>query len=296
MNRLSDYEGLAGLKVVRDGPFATTGKLTTPLDDLCVPLRAQAYVGEVNQNSRVTAVITTEALAEALDERLALAVASDPDAAHSEIHARLAEAHAKRMRAQPNQIDPSAHIDPAAWIEDHGVSIGAGAWLGPHVRISSGTTIGAGCVIHSGTALGVPGFNVGVIDGRQRIVPQLGGVRLGRDIEMLANCSVARAVFGGDTVMGDETVTDSLVYVAHDVQIGRKVQICAMANILGRTIVGDGAYIGPAAVIKNGLVLGPRARVSIGSVVTQNVAEGATVSGNFAVPHDRFLHHIKSIR
>lgn len=296
MNRLSDYEGVGGLKVVRDGHFATTGKLTTPLDDLCVPLRARAYVDEVNQKARVTAVITTAALADALDERLALAVASDPDAAHSEIHARLAEAHARRMRGQPNQIDPSAHIDPAAWIENHGISIGAGAWLGPHVRISSGTTIGDGCVIHSGTALGVPGFNVGVIGGRLRIVPQLGGVRLGRDIEMLANCSVARAVFGGDTVIGDETVTDSLVYVAHDVQIGRRVQICAMANILGRTIVGDEAYIGPAAVIKNGLVLGPRARVSIGSVVTQNVAEGATVSGNFAVPHDRFLHHIKSIR
>jgi UDP-3-O-[3-hydroxymyristoyl] glucosamine N-acyltransferase len=96
--------------------------------------------------------------------------------------------------------------------------------------------------------------------------------------------------------LGEETVADNLVYIAHDVQVGRQVQICALANILGRTVVGDNAYVGPSAVIKNGLKIGARARISIGSVVTQDVADGAVVSGNFAIGHDRFLTHLRSIR
>jgi UDP-3-O-[3-hydroxymyristoyl] glucosamine N-acyltransferase len=91
-------------------------------------------------------------------------------------------------------------------------------------------------------------------------------------------------------------VADNLVYIAHDVQIGRRVQICALVNILGRATIGDGAYLGPSAVIKNGLSLGANARVNIGAVVTQDVAAGAAVSGNFAISHERFLDHIRSIR
>lgn len=295
-HRLSDFRGLAGLDVLRDGEFAVTGKLSTPLDGLCVPLRSAKYAAEVNANPRVTAVVTTREIAGELDPRFAIGVADDVDAAHSEIHAKLAEAYAIELRARPNRIDASAVIDPAARIADHGVEIGARARIGAGVSIAPGVAVEADCVLHPGVALGVPGFNVGVIGGRQRIVPQMGGVRLRPFVELLANVCVARALFGGDTVLGEETVADNLVYIAHDVQIGRRVQICALANILGRAIIEDGAYIGPSAVIKNGLRVGAKAKVSIGAVVTRDVEAGAVVSGNFAVPHDRFLDHIRSIR
>lgn len=296
MPKLSDFTGLAGLAVVRDGQFANTGKLSTPLEALCVPMRGAGYADEVNANPQIAAVVTKEEIVERLDPRLAIAVAPDPDAAHSEIHARLAEQREAELRATPNRIDASAKIDPSARIADYGVEIGAGARIGPHAWLAPGVTVGEHCVLHSGVALGVPGFNVGTIGGRQKIVPQMGGVELHAHVEMLANSTVARAIFGGNTIIGEETVTDNLVYIAHDVQIGRRVQICALVNILGRTIVGDGAYIGPSAVVKNGLILGEKSRISIGAVVTQDVDAGATVSGNFAVPHNRFLDHIRSIR
>lgn len=296
IHRLSKFEGLAGLRLVRDGAFSVTGKLSTPLDDLCVPLRSAKYVTEVNANPRVAAVITKAEIAEGLDSRFAVAVSDDPDAAHSEIHARLAEARDAELRSMPTRIDSSAIIDPAARICGYGVEIGARARVGPNAIIAAGVTIEADCVLHPGVNLGIPGFNTGSIGGRQRIVPQMGGVRLKPFVELLANTCVARAIFGGETTLGEETVTDNLVYIAHDVQIGRQVQVCALANILGRTIVGDGAYIGPSVVIRNGLHIGDKARVSIGAVVTRDVAAGEVVSGNFAVPHDRFLDHIRSIR
>jgi UDP-3-O-[3-hydroxymyristoyl] glucosamine N-acyltransferase len=294
--RLSSFQGLAGLQVVRDGAFAVTGKLSTPLEGLCVPLRSAKYAAEVNGNPRITAVITKPEIVEELDARVAVAVADNPDAAHAEIHARLAEASEAALRARPNQIDSSAIIDPSARIADHGVEIGPRVRIGPHVAVAPGVAIEADCVLHAGVSLGVSGFNVGLIGGRQRILPQMGGVRLKPFVELLSNVCVARALFGGETLLGEETVADNLVYIAHDVQIGRRVQLCALVNILGRAIIEDEAYVGPSAVIKNGLHIGAKAKISIGAVVTQDVGAGAVVSGNFAIPHDRFLDHIRSIR
>lgn len=296
MARLSDFAGLAGLRVLRDGAFAVTGKLSTPLDALCVPLRSAKYAGEVNSNVRIAAVITKPEVVELLDTRFAVAVAENPDVAHAEVHAALAKRQEAELRSRPNQIDSSARIDARANIAENGVIIGPRAWVGANVSVAAGVSIEADCVLHSGVSLGIPGFNTGIIGGRQRIMPQVGGVRLLPYVELLSNVCVARALFGGETTLGEEVVADNLVYIAHDVQIGRRVQICALANILGRTIIGEGAYIGPSAVIKNGLHIGAGAKISIGSVVTQDVADNAIVSGNFAVPHDRFLEHIRSIR
>jgi UDP-3-O-[3-hydroxymyristoyl] glucosamine N-acyltransferase len=293
---LSTFQGLAGLNVLRDGQFDVTGKLSTLLDGLCVPLRSSEYTAEVNANPRVAAVITKPSIADELDERFAVAVADNPDAAHAEVHAQMAMASEAQLRARATMIDSTAIIDPSARISDYGVNIGARARVGANVVIAPGVTVEADCVLHSGVALGMPGFNVGIIGGRQRIIPHLGGVRLKPFVELLANVCVARALFGGETMLGEETVADNLAYIAHDVQIGRRVQICALANILGRTIIEDGAYIGPSAIVRNGLHIGAGAKVSIGAVVTQDVPASAVVSGNFAVPHDRFLNHIRSIR
>lgn len=295
-HRLGDFQGLAGLDVLRDGPFLLTGKLSTPLNGLCVPLRSAKYLDEVNANPRVAAVITTRDIADGLDARFAVATAEKPDAAHAELHARLAEMREVELRARPNRIDASAVIDSSARIADHGVEIGARVRIGPHVAIAPGVVVEDDCVLHPGVSLGVPGFNTGIIGGRQRIIPQLGGVRLRPYVELLSNVCVARALFGGETTLGEETVADNLVYIAHDVQIGRRVQICALVNILGRVEIGDGAYIGPSAVIINGARIGEMAKVSIGAVVTRDVPAGSTVSGNFAIPHDRFLTHLRSVR
>ena len=293
---MAQFAGLAGLAVLRDGAFAVTGKLSTRLDGLCVPLRSAKYLDEVNSNPRVTAVITTREIADGLDQRLAVAVADRPDEAHAEVHAFCAEAREAELKAQPNVIDGSAHIDPAARIAGYGVEIGPRCHIGPGATILPGVRLEDDCVLHPGVTLGVPGFNTGIIGGRQRIIPQLGGVRLKPFVELLANVCVARALFGGETTLGEETVVDNLVYIAHDVQIGRRVQICALVNILGRVEIGDYAYIGPSSVIVNGARIGERAKVSIGAVVTRDVAPGATVSGNFAIPHDRFLTHLRSVR
>lgn len=78
-------------------------------------------------------------------------------------------------------------------------------------------------------------------------------------------------------------------YVEHDCVIGDFVTFAPGAKCNGNVVIGDHAYIGAGAVIKQGrpgapLVIGARAIVGMGAVVTRNVPAGATVVGNPARP------------
>jgi UDP-3-O-[3-hydroxymyristoyl] glucosamine N-acyltransferase len=110
------------------------------------------------------------------------------------------------------------------------------------------------------------------------------------------NCVIGRATFGGFTKIGAETLIDAGVSISHDCEIGAEVTICANASISGRATVGRGAYIGPNAAISNGVALGDKSVVSIGSVVTRAVAPNTRVTGNFAMPHAKWLALIRKFR
>jgi UDP-3-O-[3-hydroxymyristoyl] glucosamine N-acyltransferase len=68
------------------------------------------------------------------------------------------------------------------------------------------------------------------------------------------------------------------------------------AIITGSSTVEDDVWIGPSATISNQVKVGSGARVTMGSVVTQNVEPGRHVTGNFAIDHSNFIEFIKSIR
>lgn len=77
--------------------------------------------------------------------------------------------------------------------------------------------------------------------------------------------------------------------IAHDVMIGANATPGAEALISGHVDIGADAHIGPRAVIMNGtarrpLVIGAGAVVGVGAVVMRDVAPGARVMGNPAMP------------
>src|SRR5258706_13542777 len=85
---LTAFAGVASLEVRRDGEFSVTGKLSTPLDGLLVPITGARWVEQANANPRVVAVVTTAALAGGFDQRMAVGGAPFPFQAHRQIHAR----------------------------------------------------------------------------------------------------------------------------------------------------------------------------------------------------------------
>lgn len=73
-------------------------------------------------------------------------------------------------------------------------------------------------------------------------------------------------------------------YVEHDCVIRDFVTFAPGVKCNGNVTIGDRAYIGSGAVIRQGLTIGPDAIVGMGAVVTRDVPAGATVVGNPAKP------------
>lgn len=78
-------------------------------------------------------------------------------------------------------------------------------------------------------------------------------------------------------------------YVAHDCVIGDFVTFAPGVMCNGRVRIGDGAYIGTGAILREGsearpIVVGEGAVVGMGAVVTKSVPPFTTVVGNPAAP------------
>ncbi len=66
--------------------------------------------------------------------------------------------------------------------------------------------------------------------------------------------------------------------------------------VAGSAKIGDDVWIGPSASVSSGVEIGDGASITLGSVVTKNVAPGQRVTGNFAIDHDKFIAFLKTIR
>jgi UDP-3-O-[3-hydroxymyristoyl] glucosamine N-acyltransferase len=72
--------------------------------------------------------------------------------------------------------------------------------------------------------------------------------------------------------------------------------IAGNTQIAGNVVMGENVWIGPSVTIADGLSIGKNSKVLIGSLVTTPVAEGQTVSGNFALDHSKQLKHFAYIK
>lgn len=167
-----------------------------------------------------------------------------------------------------------------------GVEIGEDTELQPQVTCYSGTTIGRHVVIHTGVCLGSDGF--GYIPGRagapHRKIPHVGRCIIGNDVEIGANCCVDRGSVD-DTVIGDGTKLDNLVHIAHNVQVGKRCLILALAGIAGSSRVEDDVIIAGEVGVSDHVTIGKGARVLVQAGVIGDIAPGATVWGTPARPH-----------
>ncbi|MEM7304421.1 MAG: UDP-3-O-(3-hydroxymyristoyl)glucosamine N-acyltransferase [Pseudomonadota bacterium] len=118
------------------------------------------------------------------------------------------------------------------------VSIGADSVIYPNVTISYQCNIGERCIIKSGAVIGMEGFGFAQ-DQQQKSyrVPQLGNVVIGNDVVIGANCTIDRAAFL-DTKIGNGCKFDTLIHIAHNVQIDEDGLIAAQSVVAGSTVIG----------------------------------------------------------
>ncbi|WP_158237469.1 DapH/DapD/GlmU-related protein [Halegenticoccus soli] len=174
-------------------------------------------------------------------------------------------------------------IHPTAVVED-GAEVGERCRIGAHVYVGDAVTIGDDCRIHAGTVVGEAGFGF-ARDRTGRPLRQVhdGEVVIEDGVEIGANCSIDRAVFG-ETVVGEGSVLSGGIHIAHQVKIGENVSIAYGSGVSGSTEIGDGVVVHPHVSVAGHLTVGDGAELGIGSTVLDDVPPDTTVVGTPARP------------
>ena len=190
-------------------------------------------------------------------------------------------------------LGKNARIEPGCLI-GHDVVIGDNAWIKSGARIKY-ARIGDNFIACENCTVGTSAFTMADDENGDKIrIPTLGGVVIGNDVEIGAMSDIPCGS-AGDTVIEDHVKIDALVHVGHDNRLGRNVEITCGVVVGGFNDVGEGTFLGLNAVTRNRITLGDGSRISMGAVVTQSVAPGATMTGNFAIPHKLFLSKLKEM-
>ena len=121
---------------------------------------------------------------------------------------------------------------------EENVKIGSDTVIHPNVTIGYECEIGDRCIIKSGAVIGMEGFGFAQ-DQQQKShrIPQLGNVVIGNDVVIGANCTIDRAAFL-QTHIGDGCKFDTLVHIAHNVQVGEDGLMASQSAVAGSTIIG----------------------------------------------------------
>lgn len=186
--------------------------------------------------------------------------------------------NARPVRPESAPVGEDVVVESGAVIEK-GASIGAGCQIGPNAVIHAGVVLEAGVVVGAGSVLGRPGFGFAVgPGGERRRIPQLGGVRIGRDAEIGALCTVDAGTLR-PTEIGQKTKLDAHVHVGHNVRIGENCMIAAQVGFAGSVDVGDEVWIGGQSGVADHVSIGRGARIAAKSGIITDVPSGATVAG-----------------
>jgi len=262
---------------------------------------SESFLKESIQLKNISAIITTREIYSSCKQELdriskGIILSSKPSETFFRFHNHLFYNTDFYNIKKKKSIGKNCNISKLAYISDDNVNIGDYANIEDFVRINSNVKIGNNCVIGAGSIIGNQGFQFIKLPDEIVPVAHAGGVLIGNDVEIRSNCVIDKHIFKKNTSIGDQTKLDNLVYLAHMSIIGKRCLIGSHAVINGNTIIGNNSWIGPGAVISDSLTIGENVFVSLGSVVTKDLKTGEKVTGNFAIPHEKFINNLKKIR
>jgi UDP-3-O-[3-hydroxymyristoyl] glucosamine N-acyltransferase len=192
------------------------------------------------------------------------------------------------------RIDPAAHIGAFAVIGPRS-RIGAGALIGPHcvigadvivgaqvrllarVTLCDGVAVGERSILHPGVVVGSDGFGFAPDGAAWLKVPQVGGVRIGADVEVGANTTIDRGAIG-DTVLADGVKLDNQIQIGHNVRVGAHTAIAGCTGVSGSTVIGERCQIGGACAIGGHLLITDDVHITGFSMISHSIPKPGVYS------------------
>jgi UDP-3-O-[3-hydroxymyristoyl] glucosamine N-acyltransferase len=208
---------------------------------------------------------------------------------------------------QPAGVHPGAVVAPSARLGER-VSIGAGCVVGggcvlgdetclyPGVVLYANCRLGKRVIVHSGAVIGADGFGFAKDGERWVKIPQIGGVRIGDDVEIGANTTIDRGALD-DTVIEDGVKLDNQIQVGHNTRIGANTAVAGCVGIAGSADIGANCTLGGAAMILGHLRIVDNVHVSAGTMITRSVLKPGTYTGIYPFDeHDAWARAAATLR
>ncbi|WDA45700.1 UDP-3-O-(3-hydroxymyristoyl)glucosamine N-acyltransferase [Fusobacterium nucleatum] len=284
-------------KIEKDGEFNWLGLTAEEYEGKkhLVFFESEKYLKELEKNSTLSCVITTDILREKIKRKdIGILVSKTPREDFFKLHNLLNKNNFYKMGKKENKISNTAKISKTAVIKSNNIVIEDNVEIDDFVVIYPNVTIKKNVKIGAGTIIGSRPLEV-FSNGKENFyISAVGDIFIDENVEIYSNTTVEMGVFG-TTYIGKHVHVDDLVQVGHDVKIGDLSIIVAGTVIGGRTRIGENSYLSINSTIKNGLILGKNCKVNMGAVVSQNVKENETVTGNLAIEHSRFIKNLKKI-
>jgi UDP-3-O-[3-hydroxymyristoyl] glucosamine N-acyltransferase len=240
--------------------------------------------------SKAGCVIVSPVMAQAAAARGAYIVTSNPYLFFARLTQLWRKLSSKLDLTEP-LIHPSAVVDPSACIAssarigplcvvEAGATVGDDTVLYSRVTLGAECHIGARCVVHSGVVIGADGFGFAQDGNRWVKIEQLGGVRIGNDVEIGANTCIDRGALR-DTVIEDGVKLDNLIQIGHNVHVGANTAMAGCVGVAGSATIGPNCTVGGGAIILGHLTLAEGVHISAATVVSKSIHQPGHYTGVF---------------
>ena len=245
--------------------------------------------------SEAGAVITTTGLVEDIGSTKNCIVVDDPYLAYAKTSKVFFDAYKASNEAVETRYGKNVHIGQNTVINSNCV-IGDNVIIHDNVSIYSCTDIGDNSIIHSGSVIGSDGFGYAPDNSGWHKIEHLGGVKIGKNVEIGAKTAVDRGALG-DTIIEDGVKIDNQVHIAHNTIIGENTAIAGQSGTAGSVKIGKNCQIAGQVGIIGHIEIADNVVVMAKTLVTKSLKEAGAYSGVMPIQkHKDSLKFIAKIK
>ena len=246
-------------------------------------------------SSEAGAVITTTALLEDIGSTQNFIVVDDPYLAYAKTSKVFFDAYKASNEAVETKYGKNVQIGQNTVINSNCV-IGDNVVIHDNVSIYSCTDIGDNSIIHSGSVIGSDGFGYAPNNSGWHKIEHLGGVKIGKNVEIGAKTAVDRGALG-DTIIEDGVKIDNQVHIAHNTIIGENTAIAGQSGTAGSVKIGKNCQIAGQVGIIGHIEIADNVVVMAKTLVTKSLKEAGAYSGVMPIQkHKDSLKFIAKIK
>ncbi len=226
-------------------------------------------------STRASAVIVKEGIK--INDKTTFLICSDPYLAF----AKLSKLFTSQIDFSKGTFSENSFIHDSATLGE-GVVLGPNVFIGencvigdkvviyPNSTILKDVSIGRDCIIHPNSVLGSDGFGFAPEKNNFHKIEQLGGLKIGNNVEIGAGCTIDRGAIS-DTLIADGVKLDNQIHIAHNVSLGANSAIAASCAIAGSTKIGKNFKMGGLSGVLGHLEVCDDVTVGAHTLITKSI-------------------------